>query len=243
MKRFLADAVLIFVLITIGNYVKEQEHTQSSVTIEQKVSDFEDDIAQKHTIKQQVETGSLNEIKENGSSSEYKQSSMEAENSVSLMTVHKSKGLGFNTVFYIYKKSSPRKESGLQFNVIMSKDYNKVENYFIINSKYEKILKYLEGQFDYEDYKERKREEEEINNLYVAFTRNKQNFFIIINEKTLKNPPKKIPPFKEVIDKNFLSEDCVGWSNGKFELKELKKETEIFENLHFFSLLFCISTI
>ena len=169
----------------------------------------------------------LNEIKENGSSSEYKQSSMEAENSVSLMTVHKSKGLGFNTVFYIYKKSSPRKESGLQFNVIMSKDYNKVENYFIINSKYEKILKYLEGQFDYEDYKERKREEEEINNLYVAFTRSKQNFFIIINEKTLKNPPKKIPPFKEVIDKNFLSEDCVGWSNGKFELKELKKETEI----------------
>ena len=68
MKRFLADAVLIFVLITLGNYVKEQEHTQSSVTIEQKVSDFEDDIAQKHTIKQQVETGSLNEIKENKAS-------------------------------------------------------------------------------------------------------------------------------------------------------------------------------
>lgn len=68
MKRFLADAVLIFVLITIGNYVKEQEYTQSSVTIEQKVSDFEDDIAQKHTIKQQVETGSLNEIKENKAS-------------------------------------------------------------------------------------------------------------------------------------------------------------------------------
>ena len=68
MKRFLADAVLIFVLITIGNYVKEQEHTQSSATIEQKVSDFEDDIAQKHTIKQQVETGSLNEIKENKAS-------------------------------------------------------------------------------------------------------------------------------------------------------------------------------
>lgn len=68
MKRFLADAVLIFVLITIGNYVKEQEHTQSSVTIEQKVSDFEDDIAQKHIIKQQVETGSLNEIKENKAS-------------------------------------------------------------------------------------------------------------------------------------------------------------------------------
>ena len=33
-----------------------------------KVSDFEDDIAQKHTIKQQVETGSLNEIKENKAS-------------------------------------------------------------------------------------------------------------------------------------------------------------------------------
>lgn len=68
MKRFLADAALIFVLVSIGNYVKDQDHTQSSVTIEQKVSNFEEDIAQKHPVKQQVETGSLNEIRENKAS-------------------------------------------------------------------------------------------------------------------------------------------------------------------------------
>lgn len=68
MKRFLADAMLIFMLVSIGNYVKNQDHTQTNVSIEQKVSDFEEDIAQKHPIKQQVETGSLNEIKENKAS-------------------------------------------------------------------------------------------------------------------------------------------------------------------------------
>lgn len=68
MKRFLADAALIFVLVSIGNYVKDQDHTQSNVTIEQKVSNFEEDIAQKHPVKQQVETGSLNEIRENKAS-------------------------------------------------------------------------------------------------------------------------------------------------------------------------------
>lgn len=68
MKRFLADAALIFVLVSIGNYVKDQEYTKTNVSIEQKVSDFEDDIAQKHPIKQQVETTALNEIKENKAS-------------------------------------------------------------------------------------------------------------------------------------------------------------------------------
>lgn len=169
----------------------------------------------------------LNEIVENGSSQSYKQTSMEVKNGVSIMTIHKSKGLGFDTVFYIHKKSTSNERAKLQFNIAMSKDYNTVENYFIINSKYEKILKYLEGQFDYEGYKKMKKEEEEINNLYVAFTRSKKNFFLIINEKTTKTKSKKVQIFKEVINENFLSESCTAYSIGKLELNEVEKDKKI----------------
>ena len=171
----------------------------------------------------------LNEIIENYNSSNYKQSSMEVKNSVSVMTIHKSKGLGFDTVFYIHKKSSSNDKPKLQFNVIMSKDYNEVEDYFIINSRYEKILKYLEGQFDYEEYKKRKKQEEEINNLYVAFTRSKKNFFLMISEKATKTKPKDPPIFKRIIDEKYLLESCTGYSVGKFELKEFEREKEFLE--------------
>lgn len=75
MKRFLADAVLILLLVSIGNYIKDQDTTRSQISIQQKVDKFEDDIAQNHFIKQQVETTSLNEIRENKASSFAKMSS------------------------------------------------------------------------------------------------------------------------------------------------------------------------
>ena len=75
MKRFLADAILILLLVSIGNYIKEQEDTKSSYSMEQKVDAFEDDIAQNHIVKQQIEATGLNEIKENRASSCAKSSS------------------------------------------------------------------------------------------------------------------------------------------------------------------------
>lgn len=75
MKRFLADAVLILLLVSIGNYIKDQDDTKSQISIQEKVDDFEDDIAQDHLVKQQVETTALNEIKENKASTFAKMSS------------------------------------------------------------------------------------------------------------------------------------------------------------------------
>ena len=100
------------------------------------------------------------------------------------MTIHKSKGLGYETVFYVHQKKSHQTKHKMEFNISMSENYDTVEDYFIMNSKFEKILKHLDGKFDYEQHKKMKRDEEEINNLYVAFTRSKNNFFMIINEKT-----------------------------------------------------------
>ena len=75
MKRFLADAILVLLLVSIGNYIKDQETTHDSATMEQKVEAFEDEIAQHHTTIQQVETTELNEIKENKASAFAKSSS------------------------------------------------------------------------------------------------------------------------------------------------------------------------
>lgn len=169
----------------------------------------------------------LNEIKENGDSSEYKQSSLEAKNGVSLMTIHKSKGLGYETVFYVHQKKSHQIKHKMEFNISMSENYDTVEDYFIMNSKFEKILKYLDGQFDYEEHKKMKRDEEEINNLYVAFTRSKNNFFMIINEKTPKTPSKNPPIFKRIIDEKFFSENCTGYSRGHFEISEKEERDKV----------------
>lgn len=169
----------------------------------------------------------LNEIKENGDSSEYKQSSLEAKNGVSLMTIHKSKGLGYETVFYVHQKKSHQIKHKMEFNISMSENYDTVEDYFIMNSKFEKILKYLDGQFDYEEHKKMKRDEEEINNLYVAFTRSKNNFFMIINEKTPKTPSKNPPIFKRIIDEKFLFENTTGYSRGHFEISEKEERDKV----------------
>ena len=169
----------------------------------------------------------LNEIKENGDSSEYKQSSLEAKNGAALMTIHKSKGLGYETVFYVHQNKSHQIKHKMEFNISMSENYDTVEDYFIMNSKFEKILKYLDGQFDYEEHKKMKRDEEEINNLYVAFTRSKNNFFMIINEKTPKTPSKNPPIFKRIIDEKFLSENCTGYSRGHFEISEKEEGDKV----------------
>lgn len=75
MKRFLADACLILILVSIGNYIKDQDDTHTQIHMQEKVDEFEDEIAQQHLAKQQVETTSLNEIKENKASSFAKASS------------------------------------------------------------------------------------------------------------------------------------------------------------------------
>ena len=169
----------------------------------------------------------LNEIRENSDSSEYKQSSLEAKNGVSLMTIHKSKGLGYETVFYVHQKKSHQTKHKMEFNILMSENYDTVEDYFIMNSKFEKILKHLDGKFDYEQHKKMKRDEEEINNLYVAFTRSKNNFFMIINEKTPKTPSKNPPIFKRIIDEKFLLENSIGYSRGHFEISEKEENDKV----------------
>ena len=122
----------------------------------------------------------LEEIEENSSKDIYLQPISQEENSVSLLTIHKSKGLEYDTVFYILDEDKNNPDKGLNFNIKFDKNYLNIEDYLVCNSKNEKFLTYLDEVFDFYSFKEKKKKEEELNNLYVALTRPKGNLFIFI---------------------------------------------------------------
>ena len=122
----------------------------------------------------------LKEIEENSAKDIYLQPTSQEENSVSLLTIHKSKGLEYDTVFYILDEESNKPDRGLNFNIKFDKNYLNIEDYLVCNSKNEKFLTHLDEVFDFYSFKEKKKKEEELNNLYVALTRPKGNLFIFI---------------------------------------------------------------
>ena len=122
----------------------------------------------------------LEEIEENSAKDIYLQPTSQEENSVSLLTIHKSKGLEYDTVFYILDEDKNNPDKGLNFNIKFDKNYLNIEEYLVCNSKNEKFLIYLDEVFDFYSFKEKKKKEEELNNLYVALTRPKGNLFICI---------------------------------------------------------------
>lgn len=122
----------------------------------------------------------LEEIEENSAKDIYLQPTSQEGNSVSLLTIHKSKGLEYDTVFYILDEESNKPDRGLNFNIKFDKNYLNIEDYLVCNSKNEKFLIYLDEIFDFYSFKEKKKKEEELNNLYVALTRPKGNLFIFI---------------------------------------------------------------
>lgn len=75
LKRFIVDAMLICILVSIGAYVTKSDPTKERVFIEQEVSDFEDEIAQNHVVKPKHEPVSLNDIEDNQASKLAKKSS------------------------------------------------------------------------------------------------------------------------------------------------------------------------
>ena len=104
---------------------------------------------------------------------------------VNLMTVHKSKGLEFDTVFYYRRdKKSEQDRRNLISYVEYDETFDNVTDFLVMLPEYKKIL--LEGKY-YKLEQELKQKEkiEEINNDYVALTRAKKN--LILNLDTRNN--------------------------------------------------------
>lgn len=63
MRRFLADALLVLMLVSLATYITEPK---KDLEIDQKIAEFEDDVARHEMVQQKVKDTRLNEIHENG---------------------------------------------------------------------------------------------------------------------------------------------------------------------------------
>ena len=130
-------------------------------------------------------------LRENQDSDELKQLSVTGDNVVQLMTIHKAKGLSFETEFF-YWNISPRGgnwSNNLELYIEFDEEYGEVVDYLLTNSRYEKLFGYLG--IDFAEKKAGRELIEEINNLYVALTRPEKNLFIYIEG------PRQLDPDEE----------------------------------------------
>ena len=120
----------------------------------------------------------------------FKQVSLEEEKAITLLSIHKSKGLEFETVYYFHQGQKKGLESGVQFHIDFKSPFTEIENFIFVDKKYEKVLNYLGDEYNFLKELGIKQEQEEINNIYVALTRAKKNLFLVMGEnenKYLKN--------------------------------------------------------
>lgn len=157
----------------------------------------------------------MNEKDEN----RYKQISLEESNAITLLSIHKSKGLEFETVYYYH--NVPRKgiASGIQFYIDFKEPFNEINNFIFVEKKYEKVLLELDNDFLFLKELQLKDEQEEINNLYVALTRAKKNMFLVLGKSINKY-------LKEAV------ENLNSLTFGKFskDIVEDKKEKELIKS-------------
>ena len=113
---------------------------------------------------------------------------------VELVTIHKSKGLEFKTTFVI-KNDKKSKSSDIDFLFEMNETYDKTTFSLFSKKGYKNIL---EACFEdrVAEYN-KKIQEEEINNFYVALTRPKNNLIVLYNDRLFEEKPLENSIFKD----------------------------------------------
>ncbi|MGL4392131.1 MAG: UvrD-helicase domain-containing protein, partial [Fusobacteriaceae bacterium] len=168
---------------------------------------------------------------ENPSSSEFSQVASESQNAVTLISIHKSKGLEFDTVFYLYK-SSRGGNSGfnLDFTIELDKNYEELKNFLILNKKYLKLIPHLPENFEYIKLQDEKEKQEEINSFYVGLTRAKTNLFIVtgkLSEKDIFKSALEVASFENT--KNFKLEPKILENILEKNLEKISEENKILD--------------
>lgn len=117
-----------------------------------------------------------------------RQISSSDENAINLMTIHKSKGLEFDTIIY-YRKGKTGGNNFKTFETYFNYDENfaSVTNFLITFSKYAKNLKNIKEYGIIAEKNVQKEKMEEINADYVALTRAKKNLLLYFEAYITKN--------------------------------------------------------
>ena len=150
-------------------------------------------------------------------------------NAINLMTIHASKGLEFDTVFYYKRKSNKGNtdKSNLKSYLDFDEKFNDVKKFMLLFSGYDKkmIGNDLSKLIDKNIQKE---EMEEINNDYVALTRAKKNLILLFDAEVTKEKGYTDPLAKRIIDvyKNEnKNENEYEYETGQIIESEIPEET------------------
>lgn len=119
-------------------------------------------------------------VNDNKDNDELKQVGVKENTAVKLMTIHKAKGLSFETEFFYWNPSSGNGgySSSMELYINFDDKFQHIEDYLLTNSRYEKMFQYLD--IDFAEKKAVRELNEEINNVYVALTRPEKNLFFYI---------------------------------------------------------------
>lgn len=112
---------------------------------------------------------------------EYSQIGQSVSDSIKLMTIHKSKGLQFETVFAVSNVTgrSGSNNSGLNMYYEFAENFRSLQD-FAFTFNYDKVLKKSQKK-DLIDYVDKRDAGDELNNIYVALTRAKNNLFLYLH--------------------------------------------------------------
>ena len=99
---------------------------------------------------------------------------------INLMSIHKSKGLEFDTVFYYKSNTESNKTDDLEVYFEYDEKYTKLDKFLLTFGKYKKT--FIDGYYsNIKGNNEYKKEMEEINADYVALTRAKKNLLLFFD--------------------------------------------------------------
>ena len=99
---------------------------------------------------------------------------------INLMSIHKSKGLEFDTVFYYKSNTESNKTDDLEVYFEYDEKYTKLDKFLLTFGKYKKT--FIDGYYsNIKENNEHKKEMEEINADYVALTRAKKNLLLFFD--------------------------------------------------------------
>lgn len=149
-----------------------------------------------------------------------KQVAIEGGDKVQLLTIHKSKGLQFDRVFVFYNLSGRHGNEGKKLDwyaLFAGKDFNSISD-FALSYHYGQLLEHS----DYADLHTRQEQRallEEMNNLYVAFTRAKTKLHILFTYRSTKewSDYRNDQDTKDDKLPNLLCEACHRWFDGQRE--------------------------
>ena len=146
-------------------------------------------------------------------------------NAINLMTIHASKGLEFDTVFYYKRKSNKGNtdKSNLKSYLDFDEKFVDVKKFMLLFSGYDKkmIGNDLSKLIDKNIQKE---EMEEINNDYVALTRAKKNLILLFDAEVTKEKGYTDPLAKRIIDV-YKEENEYEYETGQIVESEIPEET------------------